>query len=546
MEREEKRLVEIGALKRVDKLSHVSRVFLVPKPGLDSQGRRKFRLIIDLRPLNLHMKEFKTRFETLSRLGNVIEDGEEVAFISFDLADGYFMLQIDPEYQEYFGVNIQGRMYQFNVLPFGWSLSPFAFCTAMKTLTKLLRAASLPSAEAVGQHLAAGWREQLRQVSLLEGLRVGQQKVRVAELQREALSSVKPWVDWLPYIDDYLGTIKGPSRSIRNQRANAEMKHAESALDFLGLQMHAEKGQRTPAPTVHHLGLKVDSEKSCFEATSSSLARIKREASTLIGVAMRNRRLVNQRKVRSFCGLVQSKYLAIAPAQLFLRSLYDDLAAAESWSSNVRLSRQSLRDLQLWKDQSRSWNGSPIAKAPITRLLYSDASEFAMGGRLATGDLKKISPTAPGLQMAAKTWHRALTLEEQRQGIFCGEVRAIVESIENFLPELRGQVVQFMEDNMAAMHATRRLVSKHPVAQALLRRLWVLLSANRIRLQEVDWVASADNPADAPSRWQFADEWKLQPAVFRWADRELGPHSLDLFASRNTAQLPRYVSRFPE
>ena len=27
---------------------------------------------------------------------------------------------------------------------------------------------------------------------------------------------------------------------------------------------------------------------------------------------------------------------------------------------------------------------------------------------------------------------------------------------------------------MAAMHATRRLVSKHPVAQALLRRLWVL------------------------------------------------------------------------
>ena len=111
-----------------------------------------------------------------------------------------------------------------------------------------------------------------------------------------------------------------------------------------------------------------------------------------------------------------------------------------------------------------------IAKAPITRLLYSDASEFAMGGRLATGDLKKISPTAPGLQMAAKTWHRALTLEEQRQGIFCGEVRAIIESIENFLPELRGQVVQFMEDNMAAMHATRRLVSKHPVAQALLRR----------------------------------------------------------------------------
>ena len=50
-------------------------------PGLDSEGKRRFRLIIDLRPLNLHMKEFKTRFETLSRLGSVIEDGEIVAFV---------------------------------------------------------------------------------------------------------------------------------------------------------------------------------------------------------------------------------------------------------------------------------------------------------------------------------------------------------------------------------------------------------------------------------------------------------------------------------
>jgi hypothetical protein len=45
MKREEKRLVEIGAIKRVNKVTHVSRVFLVPKPGLDSAGRRKFRKV---------------------------------------------------------------------------------------------------------------------------------------------------------------------------------------------------------------------------------------------------------------------------------------------------------------------------------------------------------------------------------------------------------------------------------------------------------------------------------------------------------------------
>jgi hypothetical protein len=194
----------------------------------------------------------------------------------------------------------------------------------------------------------------------------------------------------------------------------------------LGLKKHVEKGQWDPKPTVSHLGYKVDSQKSSFEATGASLAKIKQGATRLIHSAMRNRRLVNSRQVRSFCGLVQSKYLAIAPTQLFLRSLHNDLAVAPPWSSSVRLSRQSLRDLQLWKDRSAEWNGSPIAKAPVTRLLYSDASDYALGGTLVTGNLAQIVPERLGLQVPGWRWHRALTVAEQKEGIFCGEVRAIV------------------------------------------------------------------------------------------------------------------------
>jgi hypothetical protein len=252
--------------------------------------------------------------------------------------------------------------------------------------------------------------------------------VRAQELSSAALNSVKPYVDWLPYIDDYLGTVKGSSEHVRNARAELEKKHAEGALDFLGLKKHAKKGQWDPKPTIHHLGYKVDSEKSSFEATAASLTKIKQGVTGLIHAAMRGRRLVNARRVRSFCGLVQSKYLAIAPAQLFLRSLHDDLTRAR-WSSNVRLSRQSLRDLQLWKDQSKDWNGSPIAKAPVTRLLYSGASDYAIGGTLVSGDLQQVVPERPGLKVPGQRWHRALTVAEQREGIFCGEVRAIVESI---------------------------------------------------------------------------------------------------------------------
>jgi hypothetical protein len=174
----------------------------------------------------------------------------------------------------------------------------------MKTLTRLLRAASVPTAEAVGESLASA---RGQAVPRLGGFRVGNRKVRVHELSRTALSSVKRNADWLPYIDDYLATVKGSTEAVRMSRAEAEKEHADSALDFLGLRKQPEKGQWDPKPTVAHLGYKVDSEKSTFEATGASLAKIKRGATNLIYSAMRNRRLVNGKQLRSFCGLVQSK-----------------------------------------------------------------------------------------------------------------------------------------------------------------------------------------------------------------------------------------------
>ena len=44
----------------------------------------------------------------------------------------------------------------------------------------------------------------------------------------------------------------------------------------------------------------------------------------------------------------------------------------------------------------------------------------------------------------------------------------------------------------------------------------------------MDYVRSAANPADEPSRWHFSDEWQLEPVVFKWAVKELGACTIDL------------------
>eukprot|EP00873_Tetraselmis_striata_P005729 jgi/Tetstr1/425993/TSEL_016342.t1 len=49
----------------------VSRLFLAPKPGVN-----KWRIIIDLRPLNRHCEERDLRFETLTQLRHLARPGD--------------------------------------------------------------------------------------------------------------------------------------------------------------------------------------------------------------------------------------------------------------------------------------------------------------------------------------------------------------------------------------------------------------------------------------------------------------------------------------
>ena len=81
-------MVEKGNWVEVPKAAatHVSRAFLVPK---GEPGSGKYRLVIDLRHHNSFCKEQKMRFETLKSLSSWFEPGQEAAFLSFDLADGF-------------------------------------------------------------------------------------------------------------------------------------------------------------------------------------------------------------------------------------------------------------------------------------------------------------------------------------------------------------------------------------------------------------------------------------------------------------------------
>ena len=126
-----------GAWERASNTRYVSRMFLVPKPGVN-----KWRLVIGLRELNNYCAEFKMSCETLKHLRHLSRPGDY--FVSLDLADGYYTLGIREEDRDFFTVNYRGELWRLACLPMGWSGSACYFCKLTQTFTSYLRRAATP------------------------------------------------------------------------------------------------------------------------------------------------------------------------------------------------------------------------------------------------------------------------------------------------------------------------------------------------------------------------------------------------------------------
>ena len=106
-----------------------STYFLVPKKdgGL--------RPILNLKGFNRFLKRLPFHMLRLSRLLASIRRGDW--FTTVDLRDAYFHIPIYKNHRKFLRFFFQGNAYEYNVLPFGLSLSP-------RTFTKCMKAALAP------------------------------------------------------------------------------------------------------------------------------------------------------------------------------------------------------------------------------------------------------------------------------------------------------------------------------------------------------------------------------------------------------------------
>lgn len=62
---------------------------------------------------------------------------------TLNLKDAYFLIKIHEDSKKYLRFIFDGKLYQFNVLPFGLNTASFVFTKITKPIVKLLRTAGL-------------------------------------------------------------------------------------------------------------------------------------------------------------------------------------------------------------------------------------------------------------------------------------------------------------------------------------------------------------------------------------------------------------------
>ena len=135
LERRSEIIASEASNRRSNEGSSQERVFQSYISG--SEMVRGWRPVIDLSRLNQFVLCPHFKMETLNSIRQALQKGDWVT--SLDLKDAYFHICVHHRSRRYLRFIFEGKMYQFRVLPFGLSVSPYVFTRVLKSVLSHVR-----------------------------------------------------------------------------------------------------------------------------------------------------------------------------------------------------------------------------------------------------------------------------------------------------------------------------------------------------------------------------------------------------------------------
>ena len=462
----------------------------------------KYRLVVDLRQVNTHLRQYSLRYERLRDFGHLLQRRDWM--VGFDLKNAYHHLRIHDKDQHYLQFRIEGELFQCVALPFGLALSPHHFTHLILPIIRFLR---IPARSTRGSlTFQSGW---------LAG------NTALAEYSRQYARGIP--VAILAYLDDFLAA--GQCRTEVKKWTAA----ARAVFHTLGFEFKEAKCEWDPVQEKRHLGIVIDTKRALFLVPGDKCDRIKCAARALL-----NTQRAPARQVAQFCGIAISIHLAFPPARFFLQSLYRDLATKRSWRDWIRLSTQAKEDLRAWCSLDR-WNGRAVAPdmVPLIGTLATDACPSGWGATFQT-------PDRP-LMMARGFFNRA------QAHINVRELQAVTLAIQSFFPRpvpprSEPRRIRLKVDNQVVMYMLRHLTTPSMDLMKEVRTLFYLLEARKLLL-EPEYIPSQDNTIpDRLSRLSNKEDYRLARPIFQRIQARFGTRTIDRFASSRNRQVALYNS----
>lgn len=332
-------------------------------------------------------------------------------------------------------------------------------------------------------------------------------------------------VRMVQYLDDFLIMAASPHLAKEHTTALIYL------LENLGFIVHPGKSITQPTQSLEFLGMILDTQRMELQVPGAKLKKIRTEANNLLRAET-----VTARDVSRIVGKMSSMSQAIPPAPLFYRSLQRDLSRAleygnQAYDVNCALSKESRRELQWWITHLEQWNGKSLLTRQPDVIIESDASLRGWGA--VSNGVRTGGPWSP---------------EESQYHINCLEILAAKLAVRSFLKNKSNLSVLILMDNTTAVAYLNHMGGTvAPLATEIAKELWMWCLQEDITLRAQHLPGKENIIADEESRVRRdRSDWRLNPKIFQRIQEILGPVHLDLFASRLTAQLPKFFSWRPD
>ena len=219
----------------------------------------------------------------------------------------------------------------------------------------------------------------------------------------------------------------------------------------LGIPL-AEKKTVGPTTNLIFLGIQLDSANKIASLPLEKINTYSQDLATI-----QSHKKVTLRELRSCIGKLQFATSVIRPGRPFLRRLINRTIGIKKPHHFIRLRSEELRDIEIWQDFLKSYNGITILRPPSfvnseTINFYTDSSHMGFGGTYGTQLIQEYFPES------WKNYHISIL-----------EIYPIYVLIKMFAQKILNADIVFHCDNEAVVNVLNKQTSKDPYLLKIIR-----------------------------------------------------------------------------